>query len=272
MIRYTLSLVWLGVLSLGTVVAYWYLPDNTTAHWWQAAVYVFAPCTAAVAGMFATRQYRLRSAQGQALAVLALGVSGWCVGEVLWTYYDQVAQIDPYPSIADLFYLVGYVLFGVGIFLEIRFLRSIGKQRFPEQQFVLLGIIAALLTCIALYFGVFLAIKPEYSLFENSVVMFYGLADVAIVVFGLMIGLITWEMRGGKLSKPWWWFLIGMTCVFVADILFAMYTEPYEAGQYIYIALLDSLWIFSYIAIAYAFVQQTWIVYSVKQQALQHSK
>ncbi len=267
MIRYTLSVAWLVGLAVSAGVVYWLLPEQPSTSGWQALIYVAAPTTAALTGVWATRQYRLSSKQGQALAAITLGVIGWCIGEILWTYYEQVAQIDPYPSLADFFYLLGYVSFGIGIFLEIQFLRSTGRQRFPEQQLVLLAIIALLLTGIALYFGVYLAIKPEYTWIENSVAMAYGLADVAIVVFGLMIGLVTWEMRGGKLAKPWWWFLVGMCCVFIADVLFAMYTEQYEAGQFIYKALLDTLWVASYLAIAYAFLQQVQMVYSVKQLA-----
>ena len=41
---------------------------------------------------------------------LAIGLGGWFVGEVLWTYYEIVLDQPPFPSPAD----AGFLVFPVG--------------------------------------------------------------------------------------------------------------------------------------------------------------
>ncbi len=42
---------------------------------------------------------------GRTYAVLAAGLSLWFVAEILWTYYRLGAGIDPFPSLADVFWI-----------------------------------------------------------------------------------------------------------------------------------------------------------------------
>ena len=138
--------VWLLALSVITVLAYWLFPDGAAASNWQGAVYVLAPLTAVMTGVIAVRQFSTRAAQGKAIAMLTLGVAAWCVGELLWTYYDLVVSIDPYPSLADVFYLVAYLPLAGGLIMEIRFLSKQRPVQKAATEHLLLGIIALLLS------------------------------------------------------------------------------------------------------------------------------
>lgn len=247
----TLMRLWVVIVVVVTAWSYWYAPELEFARWWQAAAYVLAPASAVLGGVLAVRQYGARSAQGRILLALTLGVTGWCIGEVLWTYYELIAQVDPYPSLADLFYLVSYIAFATGLVWELKFLRLQVQRAQPHVQWPVLILAALTLSALAIYFGVFQAIKPTYSWFENAVAITYGVADVGLVLMGLVITVVTAEMRGGKLAQPWWWFLLGLGCIFVADIGFAVFTLEYEQQQWLYKASLDSLWIAGYLAIAY---------------------
>ena len=54
-----------------------------------------------------------RSTRGRVRAAwvaLTVGLGGWFVGEVIWTYYEVVAHQDPFPSLAD----VGFLMLPVG--------------------------------------------------------------------------------------------------------------------------------------------------------------
>jgi hypothetical protein len=45
-----------------------------------------------------------------------LGILFWAMAEVVWFFYDAVLQIEiPYPSLADLLWLVAYIPFWVAI-------------------------------------------------------------------------------------------------------------------------------------------------------------
>lgn len=256
--------LWLVVLSAVTIWSYWLAPDAVSTDWWQGLVYVLAPFTAVVAGLGAVRKFGLRAAQGKALFAIVLGICAWCTGEVLWTYYDLITQTDPYPSLADAFYLFAYLLFAVGLILEIRFLRSQVKGPNPGMQQFLFAVIAVLLIALAAYFGVFQAYKPSASALENLLAISYGMVDVVLVMFGLIIAVVASELRGGKMSKPWWWLLVGFLCIFIADIAFAMFTTQYEEQIGYFKPTLDSLWILGYLAMACGLHQLSWLIHSVQ--------
>ncbi|MBI4407883.1 MAG: hypothetical protein HY565_05300 [Candidatus Kerfeldbacteria bacterium] len=257
--------LWILLLMVMTAWSYWYAPTAPFAQWWQAAVYVLAPASAVLGGVVAVKQYGIHSAQGRILCALTIGITGWFVGEVLWTYYELIAHIDPYPSLADLFYFSSYGAFAIGLVWELKFLRTQVQRARPHVEWPVLALAAVTLSGLAIYFGVFQAIKPDYSWLENAVAISYGVADIGLVLMGLVITVVTAEMRGGKLAQPWWWFLAGISCIFVADIGFAVFTFEYEQQQWLYKASLDSLWIAGYLAMAYGLGRFAVLVYSAQR-------
>lgn len=52
--------------------------------------------------------------------LLTGGMLSWLVGDVVWTWFDLVAGTDPFPSVADLFYLAGYPLVAAGLAVLVR--------------------------------------------------------------------------------------------------------------------------------------------------------
>ncbi|EKD78245.1 MAG: hypothetical protein ACD_41C00385G0015 [uncultured bacterium] len=235
-------------------------------------MYVLAPATAVVGGLVAVKEYGMRSLQGKILLIITFGVVSWFIGEVVWTYYELIAQVDPYPSVADWFYLVGYLPLCIGLLWELKFLRHKVHKPLPYTLRLLMTMLAVLFSGIALYFGVFQAIKPEYSVLENGVAISYGVADIVLVLMSLVVIVVTIEMRGGKFVAPWWWFLSGLTCTFVADIGFAMFTPEYETMQAYYKPALDSLWIVGYLAMAYGLGRFGWLIQSARQSIVESSK
>lgn len=266
--------LWVWFLAVAGVTAwsYWFAPVAESAEWWRAAVYVLAPITAVAGGAVAVIEYGLRSLQGKILLIITLGLASWLTGEVLWTYYELVAQIDPYPSLADWFYLIGYLPLCVGLLWELKFLRHKVHKPLPYTLRLLLTMIAILFSGIALYFGVFQAIKPDYSVIENVVAISYGVADIALVLMSLVVIVVTIEMRGGKFVAPWWWFLSGIAFTFVADIGFAMFTPEYELARGYYKPALDTMWIVGYLAMAYGLGRFGWLIRGARYSIIESSK
>lgn len=47
---------------------------------------------------------------GVAYLLLAIGLTLWCIAEIIWTYYEiGLGKDNPFPSLADIFWIVGYV-------------------------------------------------------------------------------------------------------------------------------------------------------------------
>jgi diguanylate cyclase (GGDEF)-like protein len=78
-------------------------------------VFVMLSVPAAVFAALAARAAhgRLRAAW----IAMAIGMVGWALGEILWTYYDLALSEAPFPSLADAAYLVMPVGFCAGLLL-----------------------------------------------------------------------------------------------------------------------------------------------------------
>ena len=133
---------------------------------------------------------------------------GWFIGEVLCTYYELVAYTDPYPSLADLFYFLSYAAFAVGLVWELKFLRT-QAQRAAACAMASIGAGGHGLEWSGYLFWS-LPSDRRYSWLENAVAISYGVADIGLILMGLVITVVTAEMRGGKLAQPWWWFLVAL--------------------------------------------------------------
>ena len=50
--------------------------------------------------------------------LIAAGTGVWAAADALYAWYQHVEFIDPFPSLADVFYLAVYPLFGAGLLLH----------------------------------------------------------------------------------------------------------------------------------------------------------
>src|SRR5687768_2128365 len=50
----------------------------------------------------------------------AAGQATWVTGDVIWSFYVYALHQEPYPSVADVFYLCAYPLFLAGFVLLVR--------------------------------------------------------------------------------------------------------------------------------------------------------
>jgi signal transduction histidine kinase len=114
--------------------------DDTPRWWWAVFVVAIVLCLiytaispdrvvlrtvvyaggeiAAIAGIIAgVRRYRPEAPRVWYLLAGALGA--WLIGDVIWGAY-QIADRDPLPSIADVFYLAGYPLFVAALVMATR--------------------------------------------------------------------------------------------------------------------------------------------------------
>jgi len=207
---------------------------------WILVIYAFF---ALVSGYYAFKFHGLKSIQGKALLFLSLGVLFWFLGEFSWAYIEVFMGIEvPFPSIADIFWYIGYPLFGLGLFYiwkitgasvkcDIKCLSALG--------FILLLII------ISIYGSYPTIVDVEMTLFEKIVSIGYVILDLILVIGGIFI-LLTFSK--GNLVKPWIFIILSLIICTFADISFTFAGSLYESG-----GLLDFLWDFDYILLAFGF-------------------
>jgi hypothetical protein len=148
---------------------------------------------------------------------MALGLAFFICGEAIWTYYELVLRQDtPYPSVADVAWVIGYIPLFFSIGYQYHSLRASISRRGKLLMAVIL-LVMILLT-------VWLVIYPVMSNpgSETPQGIFFDLAYPLedLVLFGLCIALVE-TFFGGQLALSWGAIALGILLLSVADILFS---------------------------------------------------
>ena len=106
--------IWLGVGGLA-VLGSSLVPPNV---WYDNVVYDLIGAVSTVMIVVGVR--RNRPADPRTWHLFAIGQGLWVLGDITYAYYSYVLGQDPFPSIADGFYLGGYPLLAAGLFRLIR--------------------------------------------------------------------------------------------------------------------------------------------------------
>ena len=149
-----------------------------------------------------------------------LGMGFWFLGEVAWTVYTFLFNIAvPYPSIADLLWLVGYVPLIVALQLYIHTFRyAISKAMYV--------VTAAAVSIAGFVLFAFLALPVLAVASENDAATLI----VDLVYPALDLSLFSMSFRSllifakGKIAQAWMFINAAVLMVSVADILFSFTT------------------------------------------------
>lgn len=229
----------------------------------QALLLIF-PIFATFSGLLATKIYGLKSITGKSLLSITLGFACLALGEIIWFFYKNILGIDPFPSIADVFFLLGYPLILAGLYLEFK-KSQIQLHQIKKSLIVLSLSLTLTLSIIVLYFGIYLAYDPSVGLLANIIAMSYGVVDLILIIISLFALLIVHAYRGGKFSTFWITTILGILLFLAGDILFAIYNIPYTADikPYIYI---DLIWIAGYLSLAYGMLDNYFHIRTIHRE------
>jgi hypothetical protein len=146
---------------------------------------------------------------------LLIGWIFWMVAELLWAFYSFNGQ-DPYPSLADLFFLLGYVPMSIGFLI-----RMWKLPRGPDKnQILILGsvsMIAGFATFTYIFIPILQSYDPEFIL-ESVLGLFYPLADLFLL---LIVLRIFFTFGSGNYGMAWRLILIGFITVTISDLFFS---------------------------------------------------
>ena len=240
----------LALLYGGALVVYWFHLgfDNIPL---REAIYLSTSGIATLGGFYAIRKFGLSTARSLTLLLLTFGIGYWFIGEVLFDYYQYIINTNPFPSAADIFYVLGYGFMFVGLVNEIRIVK-INWHRIEKPTLFLYGLVMLLFAALIAYFGLYQAYDPTKTLFVNSIAISYGLGDLLLIMANIFVLILVWEFRGGRFSRVWMCLFLSFIMMLVADILFAMYTDQYSNQVWFYKSLLDSFWMGAYVLFGYA--------------------
>jgi len=98
--------------------------DDSQFLWISGSTYLILPGILLAFSIILTiKLYKQKNFQLKAFVFFTLGSSFWFIAEQIWTIYD-IYQIDPFPSIADIFYLSAYPFFVIFLLISLKPIRK----------------------------------------------------------------------------------------------------------------------------------------------------
>jgi hypothetical protein len=169
-----------------------------------------------------------------------LGTSiSWFMAETLWAVYELVYNVNPFPSLADLFFIVGYPFL---LFFLIYYLKPIRKA---VSKKITIGAILASIVILVPSVYMSYSFDPKVSLLENVLATSYPIAD-SIVIIPALIGVILFFK--GQVNFTWSLICLGIILQTIGDtgFQFATFTNTYYTGHPVDIVFLWSFILFSF--------------------------
>lgn len=179
-----------------------------------------------------------RSAVGKAVLLMSAGTISWSLGNFVWSFNNFILHVEmPYPSLADLGYLLAIPLWIIGVV----FLSEATGARFSLRKMRgrLLLIIFPILGAILSYYFLFViardsTIDLEGGLLKVLLDFYYPISDFVILTVSFVMFGLSLKYLGGRFRLPIYTILLGFIFMFLADFLFSYTTtiETYYNGNF----------------------------------------
>lgn len=236
------------VLMVGSFVADWGVYDSEI----QKAIYLVAPIFSIVTGYLVLNKLGWSGARSSVIKWVWLGMILWLIAEAIILYLD-INNLEPYPSLADFFFLVGYPVFFIAVVKE-ALLFNLDVRKLDKVLLTVLVLLGLIVIGIVSYLGFFVAFSAEETLFVNLVSISWSLGDL-FVGFSMMILLaMVWEFRKGSIRYAWSAFMLWGVFNLIADTLYGLFPDALFDASPLSI-LLDSMWVLGYFLVSFYFTE-----------------
>jgi signal transduction histidine kinase len=212
--------LWFLVVALALVAVYALTPSEPV---WirDLVVYPLAEACAIAATVVGVR--RFRPAAPSAWLLIATALVAFMVGDVIWGVYG-VLDRDPFPSVADAFYLGAYPFLVAGLAIAVARRRPVGVDLRALLDAGLLTVIAGLLAWVFIIQPVLA--DPDVPQFDSIVLIAYPLADLALLAVAARF------VMGSSWNVPSLRLLVGgLALTLVGDVIFALSVEERAVGE-----------------------------------------
>lgn len=210
----------LAVILLSII---WFSDVFTEDQWYEAYIFqdVITIVAASLAFLFFTYLtilYRFSTSTGKVWLFFAIGMLSWTIGEIIYCYLELFTDIEPFPSIADFFYLIAYIPLSIGLIFQARLI----KITLSRQEKQIIAIVFTILTAIIFIIVILLPILDAFPIPENERLIFvlgalYPLGDLVLILCVLFVFA---KLRHGTINIAWALILTGFLIDTIGDILF----------------------------------------------------
>lgn len=189
----------------------------------------FIPLFGGIFGLFTAKHWGgFKSAVGKGLIYLSLGLISWSLGNWVWSYYNFFLNSNiPYPSFADVGYIVAIPLWVIGTYqLSKATGVSYGLKRKVGQIYLL--VLPIVVLALSYYLLVTIArggsITSGGGLLKVFFDFAYPVGDAIIITIAFLVYGLSLKYLGGRFKWPVLITLFGFVLMFLADFSFSYTT------------------------------------------------
>lgn len=174
--------------------------------------------------VFISLRFGLGGIHGKAWLVFAIFGILWFIAEMIWAYNDLILKTDPYPSIADAFWLAGYPFIFTFMLLYLKIVR----KAITKKIIAFVTIISLVLIGLTFDVGLQQEAEDDFGLFALTIS--YPILD-AIILAPAIIGIILFLK--GEVNLLWSLVCLGVLSDSLADLSFfvTQYNFTYYTGH-----------------------------------------
>lgn len=236
-IDYRLLIVIFG-LVIGFQVYLYSLQDVEEADPIIAVISAINPLAASIMGFIVAKRYSDSKVFGKAYFALGLGMLMNFLGEITYHIYDYLG-LEPYPSIADIFFFAFYPLAFYHLAKNIRFFK-------PKVSIITKILISIIPISIVVAYSALSFEEIGEANFDYYYGLFYVIGS-AVILSAAILGAAVF--RQGVLGTAWLILAIGISLTTLADSWYS-YLEIF--GQYDLVHPVNLLWYSGYMVVTYA--------------------
>ncbi|GGS86103.1 hypothetical protein GCM10010156_50900 [Planobispora rosea] len=160
---------------------------------------------------------RFRSAVSLPWALMGTGVLMAVLGDGLWVYYEHIAEVNPFPSLADGFYLLEYPIVAAALHILAR------RRRSPADRESRLDS-AILVVGLVLPYWVLLIdprLDSDGPVLTRAILLGYPLADAL-----MLAGLVRLLTTAGARTPAFRMITAALVGVLAGDVVFVLVEDP----------------------------------------------
>ena len=143
------------------------------------------------------------------------------LGEWTWSYHVYILGNDPYPSIGDLFYVLGYIFEAGGFIYLAAFSYNASKNKEKLRSWMSGALIIAVGASFYLLNWLIIPFHEWGSSLEAMLDLYYPIASSILLVSTIPAYLL---FRGLKIEKPLLLIALSALFGFMGDFLFSYYS------------------------------------------------
>ncbi|ARV61838.1 hypothetical protein BZZ01_27300 [Nostocales cyanobacterium HT-58-2] len=214
------------------------------ADWYVIGTNIFEAIAYLSAGVLCLRNWRspqIVSGRNVWLAI-GIGMLFYFLGGIFFGYTEIVLKEEPIVSLGDVFFVITYLLLGIGMILAVAS-RRLNLETWQWMIVLAIGAFGSTLAWLVSHKAqeiVQAQIPTWVETIAPMLSLFYMVSDVLLLITATTLLLAFW---GGKVSLSWRMIAIAAFSLYIADMWFQYATNwipNYQSGE-----ILEVFWVWS---------------------------